>query len=219
MTEADAMSHAQQSFSELLLRDVGGVIWVGAELVILYLVLLAQRVTAELPRAGRLELGAEERARAWRWSLAWFGLVGVTFGRHLILPPLASVLPTATDATVGAEYLLRAQVNTGVWLFYILIWVLLEPAIVWYGIRVFAKFRNQIVLATLLLCGIAGSAHALSPAVEAAYWAAHDQAEWYRRLQQASLRGAGCVWIAVEWVAAVIILRTYLILRKRLARG
>lgn len=195
-----------------LLYECAGVFWLWAELVILFIM-----------REGRRALAGVDSPpwprRFAFWMLPFFLLCVPLLLRDTLLPALEGF------AVPGADPALLAQAYTGnvlrhltVWSAFVVAWVLLESAIVFEGARAYRHFSAHCrrllrpAAATCLLCLLlplsewASAAetpgmftHALSEADAAL--------QPYRNLVYLHLRIAGIIWIAVEWVAAILLWR------------
>jgi hypothetical protein len=75
--------------------------------------------------------------------------------------------------------------------------------------------RNApLFISALLALAILPAAAAQGNGAEAAYFAAHEADVPLRNLVYLALRLAGVVWIAVEWVAALYLIRAFALLRR-----
>lgn len=75
--------------------------------------------------------------------------------------------------------------------------------------------RNGVVLLAIAIGAGAALAQADTESINRAYAQAHASHEPLRNALQAWLRIAGCVWIAVEWVAVLALWRTWRVLEAR----
>jgi hypothetical protein len=81
--------------------------------------------------------------------------------------------------------------------------------------RLLVCWALLVVTSAVAFPALAGQPEVLE-AVDAAYRSAHEASAPIRSLQQAYLRLAGIVWIGVEWIAAFVLWRVYILLNRKL---
>ena len=216
-----AMDYARRVFFEQCRAEWAGLFWIGAELAILFAVITAHRHVY-----ARLHPDAPPRRVAWlvaAGAAAFVLLAAASQARHLWWTPVhlrlaAGALPG--PSLLGAAYRFQNHAHYGLWAAFTVAWVLLEICIVFQGWRVCQGLRTLLtrprgVAVALLLLGAALSWPAVAEegALLAALHAEDTADVLYRNALGLWLRAAGVVWICAEWIAAVLLWRTYRLLR------
>lgn len=216
----------------LVLAESAGLFWIFAELAILFGVRMGRSRIELRPIPRRIVLSRGEHIRA-RVQLALF-LAGaaVLLGRHY-LGPLALPVVTGNGSVPGhvaAQFIHCIHVHQVLWAGFVTAWVALECAIVWHGFQGYRQLclllppqaagqgasgsgRWMGAIALVIVLGATGArAAAVDPLHDALRaTAAADGVYWNALFLY--LRVAGVVWIAVEWVAAMVLWRTWRLLR------
>lgn len=195
---ADLAAWAEAARWRHLAVEAAGVFWIAAELVILALVCWGREHLSTTPRRGRLKFSATAR---WRFRAA----AGVTLVLSIVVARRGFVV-----AEPSVEAILRDEyAHLALWAVFVTAWVGLEGAIVYQGYRGYRLLGGLLprgaVLLPLLVC-VAGGAQADVAAVRGAL-------EPWQNVMYFYLRVAGVFWIALEWVAVVILWRSYALLR------
>lgn len=226
-------------FQRELIVEGAGIFWIVAELGILFAVTVGRRVLRERPLPERLILTRSERWLALGLVLVAVGLAALVFGRFLIWAPM----PIAIEATAGldrpeipravyAELTGHARVHLAIWCAFIAVWIALEIAIVAQGIRAFHALASLtrsgrrrlsvntalgLAAGTLVLIATDASAqftHAIEMAMQTGYRGGLEDIRPGYRFVELYVRVAGAVWVVVEWIAAVYLVRGYFMLRR-----
>ena len=211
MSTLDADAQAVVAFlnaaaSEHFLYESVGVFWLAAEVLILFAI-----------REGRKQVAGESPSpwlpRLLLWMLAFAVPASLVLARQHVLP----ALPDAGEAPaiVAAYYTLMVQQHLAVWSLFVLGWVVLEAAIVVEGMRAYGHFtrlcRHALrPVAVVALCCMAWNITAQEPPPGPGMAALHEADAALQPLRNAVylyLRLAGVAWIAIEWVAAVLLWR------------
>lgn len=218
-------------FHEQLIIELAGLFWIAAELIILYCVIAARRFLQELPSNAPfrwpIPLG--------KFLTTLFLLIAIfTLGRHFFITPLPDAIKAGfTPESIRIAYLLRAHIHLFVWAVFITFWVVLESAIVYFGFQIYqilAKMASAANISLLpeqnppsnhlpprhflvfFVIGTLVSAPTLaqvsSTSINALEAAILEDAT-SRNLLYLYLRLAGVVWVGVEWIAAVVLIRAY----------
>jgi hypothetical protein len=127
--------------------EAAGVFWIGAEVLILFVVTAALRHFEARPLSPTFALTAREKRRAFWWSGGLVVLCVGAFGRHVVVPPLHTALAALASPSAGeveALYFSRAHIHLAVWCLFILSWVALEAVIVLQGLRVLSRIRGLV---------------------------------------------------------------------------
>lgn len=212
--ELAALAFLATSAREHFAYEAVGVFWLWAELAILFAV-----------REARLSLSGAP-AKPWVPRFATWMLVFAV--------PIALVLlhtgyinrGIALDVTLTAEnlaalHVFRVQRHLAIWSFFVLAWVLLESLIVVEGLRAYRHFaalcRHHLrpaAVTLLVVMSLGAASPSLAQATPesigplmAALYDAETLLQPYRNAVYLYLRIAGVVWIAVEWVAAIMLWR------------
>jgi hypothetical protein len=198
---------------EHLLYEAIGLFWLWAEVVILFAMREARAV---------ILLGA---TRPWRLRLLWWMAAFACFSiavlaRHYLLP----APPSAPDA-MAAWYTASTRQHLAVWAAFVFGWVLLESLIVLEGVRAYRRFAvlcrailRPAAVAVLLLAAASAAPQNASPHM-AALLAADAGLQPWRNAVYLYLRIAGVAWIAVEWVAAILLWRGQALLWRAVREG
>ena len=209
----EAIAYSQSMYRERLLYETAGLFWLAAELAILFSVVAAR---AEL--AARLDGGPPPRKltrRAVFWTLAFFAGAALLQYRHWVWPPVYVLLERGaldTNAAAREAYAFRVHTHLALWSAFVAGWVLLEVLIVYHGWRAYRLLRmvlarpvaSVMILAT---CLAMGGAEGQSLAETLREVDAPDTLA--RNAVYLWLRLAGGIWIAVEWIAAILLWRCY----------
>jgi hypothetical protein len=206
--------------------------WIAAEILILTAVVLGRRRLALGP-----PFGGNFRRQEWRLlfvsAAACALLTAVVLGRYLVLPQPVHLLEAGEDPALAASfYRLRLLQHLLLWSVFVVVWVLLEGLIVYQGWRGYRLLRNYLgskpvpanthgaVLGMLLLCaaGLLSAERAFAAPVEVLQASLADVQPYYNAMYLL-LRVAGAAWVGIEWVAAVILVRSFLLLRKAAAEA
>lgn len=238
-TGSPVLEAAWARFQREMLIEGAGVFWIVAELAILYAVTVGGRVLRERPLPKRISLSRRERWLAAGLAGLAIALTAAVYGRFLIWVPM----PAAVEATaaldppdipraVYAAVRDHVQVHVAIWCAFIAAWIVLETAIVVQGIRAFhaladliraqpPRFSTATALvlaagAALLWTTPAGAQidQAIETAMRSGYKGALNDARAGYRFMEFYLRVAGAVWVLVEWIAAVYLIRGYIMLRR-----
>ena len=147
MGNADPILRASRQFTQEFFIEAAGVFWIGAEVVILFVVTAALRHFNATPLPAIFALTSAEKRRAFWWAGGVALLCAATFGRHLFLTPIHTALAAIEspwDGEVEALYFSRAHIHLTIWCLFISAWVALEVAIVFQGVRAFARLRRLV---------------------------------------------------------------------------
>lgn len=242
-TQSPVMEIVWSRFWRDMVVEGAGIFWLIGELAILYAVSIGGRVLRERPLPGRLVLTRRERLAGAGLALFSVGLVAAVFGRFLVWTPMPLAMEAAAAMDwpeipdiVHADVVNHIQVHITIWCAFIAAWVIIESTIVVQGIRAFHALSAQVqsaparVPAAAFIAAVAGAlalfatdASALFTrpvelALQSGYRQALDDARVGYRFMELYLRVAGAVWVIVEWIAAIYLMRGYWLLR-RLFRG
>ncbi|MCC6143648.1 MAG: hypothetical protein IT368_07565, partial [Candidatus Hydrogenedentes bacterium] len=161
-------------------------------------------------------------------------LAALVLGRHyVLLQPYELIEGGAANlAAAVALYKTRLLQHLAIWACFVVLWVLLEAAIVFQGWRGYRSLRAMLDVpegrrpsrggaAPLVVAVIAALlvARAAQAGPVAALEAAQADAMPYYNALYLLLRIAGAAWVAIEWVAAGILLRSFLLLRRAMEGG
>lgn len=195
---ADLVAWAEAARWRHLAIESAGVFWIAAELFILALVCWGREHLATNPRQARLALSPAAR---WRFR----GASGITLVLSIIVCRRAFVI-----VEPSAEAILRDEyAHLALWAMFVTAWVGLEAAIVYQGYRGYRLLGGLLPRRALLLplaALMATGARADIAAIQVALEPWQNALYFY-------LRVAGVFWIALEWVAVVILWRAYALLR------
>lgn len=232
----EAWLYARAAHVEHVIVESAGLFWLGAELAILYAMLIARRQVFSSPAPSVLALSRKERRRAAGWGVAFGLFCLVVLLRHAVLPAAYALVHQVGNACTTEDivrvFTQRNREHLVVWASFVTGWVALESAIVYQGWRIFRTIRERFntrggsakrvaVLGTLLMLAVlnlramaradaaAGPGHGLLNALQAA----HQADAVYRNALYLYLRIAGVMWIGVEWVAAVLLWQGFRMLR------
>jgi hypothetical protein len=238
---SDIIQSARLEYFQVLLIESAGLFWIFAEICILFGVRAGRRYI-ECGDFDTLHL-----RKTLPWALAFFVLSTGLLGRHFLGVPFYrqvgqlaisggdSALREALLAHVSAQ-----RTHYTVWASFVTTWVVLEACIVYNGWRgycslraVFAGPQKPIRPASVCVLAFVGAAiigslvpsglaFATEPAVEGIQRMIHEaQASnaLYRNALYLYLRLAGVAWILVEWFAAVVLWRSFRLMRSVLREG
>ncbi|MCX5757855.1 MAG: hypothetical protein NTU83_05000 [Candidatus Hydrogenedentes bacterium] len=207
-----------------MLVESVGLFWIGAELAILFLVLVGRRHVDSVPLPVRFVLTVTELRRAIFWGVAFAILSAIVLGRYAVSQEI--------DIQGLSE---RLHTHLVVWAAFVTTWVLLETSIVYHGWRGYRRLRVLVegpmwrgktlssailFLLCLLGAGLLASWHASAVDTDAFRQAIRDANEAdqvYWNALYLYLRLAGAVWIAVEWWAAIVLVKGYRLLERATA--
>lgn len=210
MDAAEALAHwAEAARWRHLAIESAGVFWLAAEMAILLLLLWGREHLARTPTSTTLHLTPRIRNYAYGLGLLALALTALVIGRFLW-----AAAPTLSEADARQRELL----HIALWAAFVTGWVLYEILIVYHGVRGYQRLRQLLggappppmrvpapLVLFLLLPAVASFAIAQPLAFEA-------ELTPYRNALYFYLRVAGLVWIAVEWVAALVLFRTWRLL-------
>ena len=211
MDAAEALARwAEAARWRHLAIESAGVFWLAAEMAILVLVLWGREHLALRPTSTTLQLSPRIRRCAYGLGIFAIALTALIIGRFLW---------AATPALSEAGARQRELLHILLWASFVTGWVVFEALIVYHGVRGYQLLRQLLggappaparvpaaLVFLLLLPAVASLAAAQPLAFEA-------ELTPYRNALYFYLRVAGVVWIAVEWVAALVLLRTWRLLR------
>lgn len=122
--------------------EAAGLFWIGAELAILAVVMAARRHVEqpELPERFSLRPGCNHLAA----GIAFAVLAAACLGRHIWITPLPDLIGVAPVDGLESAYLFRAHVHLALWSAFIAVWVILECAIVYQGVRAYAALSRRL---------------------------------------------------------------------------
>lgn len=238
-TGSPVLDAAWARFRREMVIEGAGLFWIAAELAILFAVTVGGRVLRQRPLPERLTLTRGERWLAIGLVACSAGLVALVFGRFLVTPPMPVAIEMAAELdrpemprAVYAALSEHTRVHVAIWCAFIAAWVGLETAIVVQGIRAFhalsrltrvksfpipATAASALVLGVFTLWATDVSAqfeHAVEMALQSGYKGALNDAQAGYRFVELYLRVAGTVWVFVEWIAAMYLIRGYWMLRR-----
>jgi hypothetical protein len=143
---SEAIRYAQSDHARNLIIESAGLFWIFAELLILLAVIAGRRYLETVPLPNRFAWTRALTLRAVAFGVIFFALCAVTYGRHLLWPPLAELLRTrALDS--NAIYMLsrqRTHQHLALWGAFVTGWVVLECLIVWHGWRGYRRLRELL---------------------------------------------------------------------------
>lgn len=216
------MSEAQTILRSQIVRIGGlefiGLFWIAAEVAILFFVLAARRHLEERPLPPAFALHPPERGRAWLWTAGFFLIAMAVLCRHL-LSACSAVQPQ--DALL--VFIRRARTHLAVWSGFVAVWVGLEVVIVYHGWRGYRALEALLgrrpaklgsaraghIAGVVLVAGLMFHAAAYAQTAVQIMQAARGANQVYYNALYLYLRLAGVVWILAEWVAAVVLWKSY----------
>ncbi|MFP4502988.1 MAG: hypothetical protein ACLFTT_18495 [Candidatus Hydrogenedentota bacterium] len=142
-----AAVYARGMFFRQVLIESAGLFWIGAEVAILFGVLLARRHLAKHAHEPHLRFTAQDW---WCGGLLLAGflvLAGVVIGRHgVLVQPHHLIAQGASPApeALAACYEARHREHLVVWAGFVTLWVLLEAVIVYHGWRAYRVLRRVL---------------------------------------------------------------------------
>lgn len=209
-----------------LLSECAGLFWIGAELAILYLLLVVRRHLEQNP-AARLTFTTRERSRARLWFLAWILFALTPFGRLITVPGhclYAFLIHHDARALPPALYIRVLHYHLGLWALFVTVWVVLEALIAFHSVCGYRQLRRIVrpvasppsrlplpptFFLTLTLVTILTWRPAFADSTAAAYQHVIDADLLYRNALHLYLRVASLGWIAAEWAVALVVWRSY----------
>ncbi|NIA12436.1 MAG: hypothetical protein GWP08_00040 [Nitrospiraceae bacterium] len=232
---SEAAVFARTQHAAMLLFEGAGLFWLLAEMAILLLVLSGRRHVSSEPLPDRFAPTAHEIRRGAAWLGAFVVLTAVVWGRHVWLPPVYVTLQRAaeTGGTVAADaltrqYTVRLHTHLAIWSGFVTLWVVFETLIVYHGWRGYRRLRvvlgaeenaghgpgrRGVAVAMVMVCAglslAAWRATADEGTALGVLRAAEARNVVHRNAVYLYLRLAGAVWILVEWIAALVLWRTY----------
>jgi len=234
---SEIIQSARVEYCRVLLTETAGLFWILAEICILFAVRVGRRLLdAEGLSLESIQVRFE-KTRAMVWGGLFLLFSAVLFGRHLFDSPLHRQLVQVAAGGDGVDLgrALNAHVSLmrahyAVWASFVTLWVILEAGIVyngWRGYRRLAELLaarqpppSQMGVLPFMLVGAAaigsfiafGAAHASEMGADTLrrmLGEAHAANTVYRNALYLYLRLAGVVWIAVEWLAAFVLWRSF----------
>lgn len=230
----NATAHfAMSTHARELLIESAGLFWILAELIILFFVLAGRSHLESVPLLPHFQWTRQLTFQAAAFSLFFLGLLAVVYGRAWVWPPAYTAVyaPEAAIESVQAAFTDACRRHLMVWAAFVTIWVMLEILIVYHGWRGYRSLRMRLgvevpappknlafPLLLLLACCCAARAGAVEVPGDtellAALRAAYQEDALYRNAMYLYLRLAGVVWIAVEWIAAIVLWRAWRMLSR-----
>lgn len=219
---AQVLAYVQARQRVDMLVETAGLFWIAAELAILFLVLAGCRHLETTPLAPQFNLTSRERYRLAVGAAAFVLLSAGVMARYAFPAPIA---PEDAAAVLSN----RVHVHIAIWAAFVTTWVLLEILIVFHGWRGYRRLRRLFFPAKTArpvpaaVCALMGGAWLLASwhanaldtgALNQAIRDANKASQVYWNALYLYLRLAGAVWIAVEWWAAVLLVRGYRMLAR-----
>jgi hypothetical protein len=208
----DPVAWAEAARARHFAVELAGVFWIAAELGILFLVRWGRAHLATDPHAARLQFTAPLRRELAAYTLVAALLAGAVVYRYLAAD--AAGIVASVDTAFRFE-----QTHLLFWAAFVAAWVGLEGAIVYHGARGYQRLatllppppraatpKTAVALLAIALSSLVASAATVAPMDLAALDSA--LAPWRNSLYF-FLRVAGVLWIAIEWVAALVLWRAY----------
>ncbi len=238
MDLSDAIQFARNRDTQHLLIESAGAFWLGAELVILFFVLAGRRHLESSPRLPDFQFTPAEKRRGLAWAGLFVVVTTAVLGRGLVVPSAHAMLETASlqESTSSLDllpgmFVRRAHTHQAIWSLFVTGWVVFEVLIVWHGWMGYRRLRALLppsldrpkakrsagLLALALLLVPCAAVRAEPSALFELLREAHEADAPYRNALYLYLRVAGVAWIAVEWVAAVLLWRSYRLLKSAAA--
>ncbi len=224
-----AMQYAATTHAREILIESAGLFWILAELLILFFVIAGRDHLENRPASPTFHWSPRLTCRVAMMTVFFLALCAAVYGRDWIWPPVHAQVVEAAEGTVDihqvqAAFTASCRRHLTIWAIFVAVWVILEILIVYHGWRGYRKLRTllrhtpsrptmRFALPGILLfsCFFAASASATtspdSGDLFAVLQTAYQDDAAYRNAMYLYLRLAGVVWIAVEWVAAIILWR------------
>ena len=234
---SDIIQSARVEYCRVLLTEAAGLFWILAEICILFAVRVGRRLLdAEGLSLESMQVRFE-KARAMVWGGLFLLFSAALFGRHLFDSPLHRQLAQLVAGGDGVDLgrALNAHVSLmrahyAVWASFVTLWVILEAGIVYNGWRGYRRLAQLLAprppaplrrsVLPFVLVGVAaigsfipfGLAHASGTdpdALRGMLGETQAANAVCRNALYLYLRLAGVVWIAVEWLAAFVLWRSF----------
>ncbi len=224
-----AMHYAATTHAREILIESVGLFWILAELIILFFVIAGRDHLENRPASPKFQWSPRWTCRAAMMTAFFLALCAAVYGRGWLWLPVHAQIVEAAEGTVDiqqvqAAFAASCRRHLAVWAAFVAVWVILEILIVCHGWRAYRKLRTLLGLPAsglrmcsslpvilLLSCLFAARASAATPpggeGLLAVLQAAYQDDAVYRNAMYLYLRLAGVAWVAVEWVAAVILWR------------
>jgi len=122
--------------------ETAGIIWIIAELAILYGLLIAQRILDRPEIDAPFHLTPREWRRAYIWAAAVLVLTLALYARTIWVPP-----PTLLMTHPGTLYRgtrLFLSVHNAIWAAFVTAWIILEALIVYRGLRLYLRLKTHL---------------------------------------------------------------------------
>jgi len=195
---AELLAWAETARWRHLAVESAGVFWIAAELFILALVCWGREHLGKAPTRTRLTFSAAVR---WRFRAA----LGVTLVLVIVVARRAFVV-----AEPNVEAIVRDELaHLALWALFVTAWVVLEAAIVYQGYRGYRLLGGLLPRKALMLpLAVCFGAGAYADVI-----AIRSTLEPWQNALYFYLRVAGVFWIALEWVAVVILWRAFSLLK------
>jgi hypothetical protein len=230
----DIIRLARIDFIQVIATEAAGLFWIFAECLILIWVRAGRKTLA---KSNRVEFNVD-KYKLVVGTLIFLIISTAILSRHFMGRPYHEQLSIILSAN-GSDQLqnLQTAVNArlasqrthfALWASFVTIWVLLESAIVYNGWRGYQNLRALLRnpspessgtstatimgLAALLSVFMWGAANAAAPIPDEALRLLIDVRTANMIPQNALylyLRIAGVIWISVEWIAAIILWKSY----------
>ena len=148
MTAPDAFEASRALEFRVIGAEAAGIFWLGAELIILLVVLAARAYLTESPDA---PLFPPRQRRRFAWGFAGIAILAVlVLGRHLIWQAphrTSAMLEWSLHEDAGqvlAAYQVFVSTHQVVWVSFVVGWVLLETLIVWNGLLLYRALMRRL---------------------------------------------------------------------------
>lgn len=149
--ETELLTISTAEYRTQFLLELAYYFYFSAELMILFMILIAKRLFQEKPFPAGLHLTAEEKKRGKRWGLLTVAIGTLMLARHLLIQPLPGALakialdnPETLVTTVHTAYAVRAHLHLWVFFFFLNGWVFLESMIVYNGYKTYRIMRERL---------------------------------------------------------------------------
>lgn len=224
-----AMHYAASTHAREILVESAGLFWILAELIILFFVMAGGDHLENRPESPRFHWSPRLTCQAAMMTAFFLALCVAVYGRGWVWQPVHTQIPGAAEGAVDiqqvqAAFAASCRRHLAVWAAFVAFWVILEILIVWHGWRAYRKLRtllqfpasgprrcSPLLVIFLVSCLFAARASAATHpggnGLLAVLQAAYEDDAVYRNAMYLYLRLAGVAWIAVEWMAAVILWR------------
>ncbi len=145
-----AIDHAHDLHRQNIYIETAGVFWLAAECLILVLMRAGKRHVSQAPTPNHFRFQKFDWTLATTLAIALCAIALYAPGRLLFAPSLPETLSELAqntpllDATVEAAYFQSTRTHHLIWIAFVIGWVILECAIVWYGIGVYRALRKLL---------------------------------------------------------------------------